>query len=345
MPLLVYSSRPPRVERFHTGFPMTTDHTRPVILIVGPTAGGKSSLALTLAQQLPGAGEIISADSMQVYRGMDIGTAKPSAAEQNLIPHHLIDLVEPNVPFSVDEWLKGAERLIVEIRQRRHWPIIVGGTNLYVKAFLEGLFDGPPADAVLRGELADWSLECLHAEVTRIDPPSAQRIHRNDRKRLMRAIEVHRATGKPLSEWQSQWTSTSRRKDVRLIGLDWPVEAINRRINARVRAMIEAGLVEEARRLHGSGRLGIQAREALGYKQLVAAFDGRCTLEAAIEQIKVETRRFARKQRTWLKSFRVQPDSCWIACQEEYSQDTVHKALRFIIDEPPQSSAPSSPLG
>lgn len=322
---------------------MTTDQTRPVILIVGPTAGGKSSLALALAQQLPGRGEIISADSMQVYRGMDIGTAKPNPAEQALIPHHLIDLVEPNVPFSVDEWLKGAERLLVEIRQRGRWPIIVGGTNLYVKAFLEGLFDGPPADEALRSELANWPLEQLHAEVTRIDPPSAERIHRNDRKRLTRAIEVHRATGQPLSHWQSQWSSAARRTDVRLIGLDWPVEAINRRINARVRAMIEAGLVEEVRLLHGSGCLGMQAREALGYKQLIAALDGHSTLEDAIEQIKVETRRFARKQRTWLKSFRVHPDSCWIACREDGSQDAVYQALRFIADEPPQCSAPSDP--
>ncbi len=319
---------------------MATDQTRPVILIVGPTAGGKSSLAMALAPQLPGGGEIISADSMQVYRGMDIGTAKPSAAEQALIPHHLIDLVEPNVPYSVDEWLKGAERLIAEIRGRGRWPIMVGGTNLYVKAFLDGLFDGPPADDALRRELADWSLEQLHTQVARLDPSSAQRIHPNDRKRLTRAIEVHRATGQPLSQWQSQWSSAARRADVRLIGLDWPVEAINRRINARVRAMIEAGLVEEVRHLHASGRLGIQAREALGYKQLLAAFEDRSTLEEAIEQIKVETRRFARKQRTWLKSFRVQPDSCWISCGEECSQEIIDKALKFIMGEAARGDAP-----
>jgi len=319
---------------------MTTEQTRPVILIVGPTAGGKSSLALALAPQLPGGGEIISADSMQVYRGMDIGTAKPSAAEQALIPHHLIDLVEPNVPYSVDEWLKGAERLIVEIRGRGRWPIVVGGTNLYVKAFLEGLFDGPPADEALRRELAGWSLEQLHAQVARLDPPSAQRIHPNDRKRLTRAIEVHRATGQPLSQWQSQWSSAARRADVRLIGLDWPSEEINRRINARVRAMIGAGLVEEARLLHRSGRLGMQAREALGYKQLIAAFEGGRTLDEAIEQIKVETRRFARKQRTWLKSFRIQPDSCWIACRDEVAQETTHKALKFILGDPARGDTP-----
>lgn len=302
----------------------------PVILIVGPTAGGKSGLALALAQQLPGGGEIISADSMQVYRGMDIGTAKPSHAERALVPHHLIDVVEPDQPYSVDDWLKATEQLIIEIRERHHWPIIVGGTNLYVKAFLEGLFDGPAPDEGLRDQLATWSLDQLHAEVMRVDAPSAERIHRNDRKRLTRAIEVHRATGQPLSHWQSQWNSSEPRRDVLLIGLEWPVEAINRRINARVRAMIEAGLVEEVRALHASGRLGMQAREALGYKQLIAALDGRGTIEEGIEQIKIETRRFARKQRTWLKSFRARPDSHWIACDGIDAQDISQEALAHI---------------
>ncbi len=302
----------------------------PVILIVGPTAGGKSGLALTLAQQLPGGGEIISADSMQVYRGMDIGTAKPSGDEQDLVAHHLIDIVDPDQPYSVDDWLKATEQLIIDIRARHRWPIIVGGTNLYVKAFLEGLFDGPAPDEGLRAQLANWSLDQLHAEVARVDPPSAERIHRNDRKRLTRAIEVQRSTGQPLSHWQSQWNSSSRRSDVLLIGLEWPVEAINRRINARVRAMIEAGLVEEVRALHASRRLGIQAREALGYKQLIAAFEGHSTVEDAIEQIKIETRRFARKQRTWLKSFRSRPDSHWITCEALDTQDIAKQALAHI---------------
>lgn len=303
---------------------------RRVILIVGPTAGGKSSLALALAQRLPGGGEIISADSMQVYRGMDIGTAKPTTGEQQLVPHHLIDVVEPDEPYSVDDWLKATEQCIDEIRARGHWPIIVGGTNLYVKAFLEGLFEGPPPDEALRAELARWSLEDLHAEVGRVDPASAERIHRNDRKRLTRALEVYRATGTPLTRWQSQWSSSRRRDDVLLIGLDWPPEAINRRINARVRAMLDAGLAEEVRSLHARGRLGPQAREALGYKQLLAASGGAIGLEDATEQIKIETRRFARKQRTWLKSFRVYPDSCWIACDDLTAQDIVEQSLTFI---------------
>jgi len=319
---------------------MTDAPQRPVILIVGPTAGGKSGLALALAQRLPEGGEIISADSMQVYRGMDIGTAKPSLAEQQLVPHHLIDVIEPEEPYSVDDWLSAALRLIDEIRKRKRRPIIVGGTNLYVKAFLEGLFDGPPPDEALRAQLAAQSTEQLHAEVSRIDPPSAERIHRNDRKRLTRALEVHRTTGTPLSAWQSQWSSAPPRGDVLLIGLVWPVEAINRRINARVRRMIDAGLAEEVRRLHTEGRLGMQAREALGYKQLIAAIEGRAALDDAVEQIKVETRRFARKQRTWLKSFRRHRRSLWIERGENTAQDVVNQALAFICES---TAAPDSP--
>lgn len=310
---------------------MSSDQTRPVIVIVGPTAGGKSALALALAQRLPEGGEIISADSMQVYRGMDIGTAKPGREEQSLVPHHLIDVIEPHEPYSVDAWLTAAERLIGEIRARGRRPIVVGGTNLYVKALLEGMFDGPPADENLRREAAAWPVERLHAEVARIDPAAAARIHRNDRKRLTRALEVFRATGRPLSQWQSQWGAASPR-EVLLIGLEWPVEAINRRINARVRSMIAAGLVEEVRRLHSQGRLGAQAREALGYKQLIAACEGRSTLEEAIEQIGIETRRFARKQRTWLKSFRRHPGSIWLDCGADCAQDVVEQALTLITD-------------
>lgn len=299
-----------------------------MILIVGPTAGGKSRLALELAQRLAGGGEIISADSMQVYRGMDIGTAKPTPAERRLVPHHLIDIVEPDEPWSVDEWLGAARRLVEEIRRRGKWPIIVGGTNLYVKAFLEGLFDGPPPNEALRAELAEWPVERLHDELAVLDPAAAERIHRNDRKRLTRAIEVHRATGRRLSEAQSQWGTGSPREDVLLIGLDWPVEAINRRINARVRAMVEAGMVEEVKRLRG--RLGPQAREALGYKQLLAAIDGGAALDDAVEQTKIETRRFARKQRTWLKGFRRYERSLWIVCGTTNTQDVVAQSLAFI---------------
>ena len=321
---------------------------RPVILILGPTAGGKTALSLALAQRLPGGGEIVSADSMQVYEGMDIGTAKATPEERAQVPHHLIDLVEPDESFTVNDWLTAAQSAIADIRRRGRWPVVVGGTNLYVKAFLDGLFQGPPANEGLRAALAALPTEELHRRLAAVDAAAAQRIHPNDRKRLTRALEVFEATGRPISEWQRQWDDVSERPggnglgddlaepgagcaDVAVVGLDWPVEAINPRINARVKAMVAAGLVEEARRLWASGGLGRQAREALGYKQLIEHFEGRATLEEAVEQIKVETRRFARKQRTWLKRLRHRRPAIWIDAATNEAQTIIEQALTFCV--------------
>jgi tRNA dimethylallyltransferase len=284
-------------------------------VIVGPTAGGKSALAVALARALQHAtglpGHVVTADSMQVYRGMDIGTAKPTAAEQAGVAHHLIDLVEPTQPFTVEQWLRLADGTIADVRQQGGVPIVVGGTHFYVKAFLEGLFEGPGSDQALRAELHAMPDEQRWAELVRVDPASAARLHRNDARRVVRALEVYRLTGEPISAHQSQWDQGQRRPDAFLVGLDWPTEAINRRINARVRAMVEQGLVEEVRSLWSAGLLprGSQAREALGYKQLIACFEieksgRRPDLDDAIERIKIETRRFAKNQRTWLRRLR-----------------------------------------
>ena len=290
-------------------------------VIVGPTAGGKSGLAVRLALEFErlglGRGEIVSCDSVQVYRGLDIGSAKPTRAEQRGVVHHLIDLIEPTERFSVSDWLTRAEAAIQEIRDREKIPIVVGGTHLYVKAFLEGLFEGPDPDPGLRAELEAMDPIERRAELERVDPEAAERIHRNDHRRTIRAIEIHRLTGRPISALQTQWDTGIARRDCVLVGLDWPTEAINRRINARVGTMIERGLVAEARRLWEADRLGPTARDALGYKQLSAHFRGECTLEEAIERIKVETRRFGKNQRTWLRRLRRTPGSVWIeACAE-----------------------------
>lgn len=278
---------------------------RTIPVIVGPTAGGKSAIAVELAlldsREGGPAGEVISADSMQVYRGLDIGSAKPTMEERRGVPHHLIDIREPTEAFSLHDWLALAEQAVAAIRGRGGSPIVVGGTHLYVKAFLEGLADVPEADPELRGALEGLPPAELRQELERVDPVAAERIHPNDLKRTIRAIEVHRATGRPLSELQSQWDRARARADARLVMLDLSPEETSRRINARVRSMIELGLVDEARRLWRGGRLGPQAREALGYKQLVEHFEGRATLEEAVEQIKIETRRFAKNQRTWLR--------------------------------------------
>jgi tRNA dimethylallyltransferase len=308
-----------------------TPPNRPIILILGPTASGKTELAIALAQQLPGGGECICADSMQVYRGMDIGTAKPTVAEQAAAPHHVIDVADPaDDDFSVDRWLELAEQAIMDIRSRGTWPIVVGGTNLYIQSLLFGLFDGPPPDAERRARLNAMPLSELRLWLERIDPEAAARIHPNDRKRTVRAIEVHEATGRPISEQQTQWTPERMRSDVLIIGLDVPVEAINRRINARVKAMVEAGLFDEVRALHEAGRLGRQAAEALGYKQVIDHLEGRLSAEDAVEQIKIRTRRFAKQQRTWLRRFRSLAGLTWIEASEKSTQDIANQALTHI---------------
>ena len=303
-------------------------------VIVGPTAGGKSGLAVRLALEFErlglGRGEIVSCDSVQVYRGLDIGSAKPTREQQRGVVHHLIDLIEPTESFSVSDWLTRAEAAIQEIRDREKIPIVVGGTHLYVKAFLEGLFAGPDPDPGLRAELEAMDPIERRAELERVDPEAAERIHRNDHRRTIRAIEIHRLTGRPISALQEQWDTGIARRDCVLVGLDWPTGPINRRINARVGTMIERGLVAEARRLWEADRLGPTAREALGYKQLAAHFRGECSLDQAIERIKIQTRRFGKNQRTWLRRLRQTPASVWIHAAAEPSDDWVDIVLRCL---------------
>ena len=307
------------------------DPPRPIV-ILGPTAGGKSELAVALARQLNG--QIIGADSMQVYRHMDAGTAKPPAHLRRCVTHHLIDIVQPTQRFTVADWLERADTLIAQIQASGDCPIVVGGTNLYIKALLEGLFDGPTTDPRFRDQLEMVPNDDLHLRLQAVDTESAQRIHPNDRKRMIRALEVYHVTGQPISQLQRQWDpphtgsapGPSHRHNPILIGLDWPIEAINRRINARVKAMFypskvsqdalenstpqnaqdtppPESLPDEVARLHRQDLLGYQASQALGYKQVIDHIQGLCTLEEAYEKTKILTRRFAKTQRTWLKRF------------------------------------------
>lgn len=293
----------------------------PVPVIAGPTASGKSDLAVEAALALIAMGhpaEIVTADAYQIYRGLDIGTAKPTLAERRGIPHHLIDIVEPTVRFTVADWLAAAHAAIADIQRRGAVPIVVGGTHLYIKALLDGLFDGPPADAALRDELRARGRDTLRAELERIDPPAAARIHPNDERRTIRAIEVFRLTGKAISMQQTQWDMPHASCRVphafRLFALSWPTEDLNRRINARVRGMMDSGLLAEVHTLHQQARLGPQAREALGYKQLIEHLEGRCTEDEAVERIKIETRRFAKNQRTWLRRLGMTPGAMSLDC-------------------------------
>lgn len=307
-------------------------------VIVGPTAGGKTAVAVELAFAFEragwGPGEVVTADAFQVYRGMDIGTAKPTAQEQRGVLHHLIDLVEPTERFTVHDWLMRAEPVIKEIRDRGRTPIVVGGTNLYVKAFLDGLFDGPQPSEAVKAEVAAMSQPDRRAELERVDAGAFLRIHASDVRRTVRALEVFRETGTPISVLQAQWDAERvGRPDAVLVGLDWNVDALNRRINARVKAMLEGGLVEEARGLFEGGRLGDQAREAIGYKQLLPVFEGRQSLEDARERVKIETRRLGKNQRTWLRRLSARPGSVWIPATDEKPEDIAQSIVCKLFSE------------
>jgi tRNA dimethylallyltransferase len=307
-------------------------------IIAGPTASGKTALGVAVCEALAARGlaaEVVTADAFQIYRGMDIGTAKPTAEERKGVPHHLIDLVEPEAAFTVADWLRDAESTIATLRARGVVPVVVGGTHLYVKSLIDGMFEGPGADESLRAELRARPLAELRAELERVDPVAAARIHANDSRRTIRALEVFRLTGVAISAQQGQWDSARAAGDRVLVALEWPAEVLSSRINTRVRAMVAAGLVEEVEGLWRAGRFGAQSREAVGYRQLIEYFemreraggveaggaeaggmDGKRrraeTLDEAIERVKIQTRQVAKSQRTWIRRLRTTPSARFI---------------------------------
>ncbi len=314
------------------------ENERPIIVLAGPTAGGKTAIAIELARRLPGGAECNCADSMQIYRGMDIGTAKPNAAERATVPHHLFDIADPaEDSFTVDRWKRLAEEIIADIRSRGAWPIVVGGTNLYIKALLEGLFEGPGPDPRIRAELESNEMKSLRRELESIDPAAASRIHANDRRRTIRALEVFRQSGRPISDHQQQWDCGNVRDDALILILDYPREVINRRINSRVKQMMEHGFLDEVRGLRDRNGLGRQAREALGYKQLLAFFEGKYTLDEAVEQIKISTRRYAKQQRTWLRRFRLLQRSQAFSVAEEAAEPPIESMVAWILAQAKQN--------
>lgn len=283
-------------------------------MLVGPTAGGKSVLAVELALRL-GAAEIVSADSMQVYRGLDIGTAKPPWADRRGVPHHLLDVADPHEgEFTLAQWLREARQVIDRIHSKGSVAIVVGGTNLYVRALLEGLAEAPATNPALRAELEAMPTEALRAELERADAATADRIHPRDRRRTLRALELHRLTGRRPSEVRNQWKDEPNDlpPGVALVGLEWEVPEINRRINDRVRGMLRAGLVDEVAALLKRGRLTRQADAAIGYREIRQHLEGVRSLEEAVEQIKIRSRRLGKQQRTWLRRFRMIPGSIWL---------------------------------
>jgi len=276
-----------------------------VTFILGCTGCGKGSLGRELATRV--GGEIVSIDSMKVYRRMDIGTAKPSREVRAKLPHHLIDVAEPSEEFSVARYVELADAAIADIQRRGHPVFVVGGTPLYVKALLEGLFEGPGADETLRERLRVEAERlggaALHERLRGVDPEAADRIHANDLRRVVRALEVFELTGKPISSLQEQW-DRQRRYECLIIGLRRDRQDQSHRTNDRVRRMIDAGLVEEVRGLLAESRpLSATARKAVGYAEIIEHLQGGCSLAHAVEMIKINTRQLAKAQRTWFKRF------------------------------------------
>ena len=281
---------------------------KPLLVIIGATASGKSELALQVAART--GSELLSVDSMQVYRGMDIGTAKPAADEQRRVRHHLIDVVEPTDTFTVARFVEMADATIADAAARKVPLVATGGTPLYYKALFEGMFEGPGASREIRDRLRLLSNDALHARLAAVDPAAASRLHRNDTKRLIRALEVHELTGQPISALQKEWGDPRPRHPAVWVGLDWDRDALNRRINARVKAMVEAGWLDETRQLLARhGELSRTAAEATGYAELIAHLRGTISLDDAIEQIKIATRQLARRQMKWFRRFR---DVTWL---------------------------------
>lgn len=277
---------------------------RSSFLLTGPTGCGKSSLALDLAEQRNA--EIVSMDSMTLYRDFDIGTAKPSAEDRARVPHHLIDVLEPSESGSVAWWLERASQCVTEIKGRGRVALFVGGTPLYLKALLRGLFRGPAADHELRRQLEAEAQRSgapdLHARLQAIDPIAASRIHTNDLRRIVRALEVFESTGKPISEWQQEWIREPSADGPKVICLDVPRAELYARIDRRVLAMLEAGWLDEARRLREmSPPPSREASAAVGYRDLWAFLDGKASWDDTVALIQRRTRNYAKRQLTWFR--------------------------------------------
>ena len=311
-----------------------------MILILGVTGSGKGRLAFDLAKDL--GAEIISIDSMKVYRRMDIGTAKPPKEARAQVKHHLIDIIEPSDSFSVRSFLDNALEAIKQIKAGNKSVVAVGGTSLYIKALLYGLFEGPAADKQIRAELRaraeTQGLDQLYRQLTQVDPEAAARIHQNDARRIIRALEVYELTGKPISSFQRQWNPQQTSDERRATNYDWTIIGLrrdkteeNKRINARVKKMIAAGLVDEVKSLLSEEKpLSAQARCAIGYAEVIDHLSGKTTLEDAIELIKKNTRRLAKSQRTWFKTFR---SVHWLDIVSTESDQTIFRHCKKLISD------------
>ena len=283
-----------------------------LVVILGPTASGKTSLSLHLAERMRG--EVVSCDSVAVYREFDIGTAKPSVDERRRVPHHLLDIAAPDKVVTAGDYSRAARRAIQEINSRGYMPIVVGGTGLYLRALLEGLFAGPPRSEQLRARLREGAsergAEYLHKLLRRLDPVAARAIHANDVPKVIRALEVSLTSRRPMTDLWGQGRDPLHGFRVLRLGLNPEREALYQRINARAREMFSRGLVEESRTLRERYSGAARPLSSLGYKQALEYLDGALSLEQAIAAAQQGHRNFAKRQMTW---FRREPDVHWIA--------------------------------
>lgn len=314
----------------HTSPP---DGTPLLRVLLGPTASGKERIAVECARQLNA--ELISVDSMKIYRQLDIGTAKPDASQRQAVPHHALDFVAPQSTFSVADYVSVAEAAIEKIASRGRSIILSGGTALYYKALLEGLFDGPPADpavrSALRAKAEAVGPAALHDELASVDSATAARVHPNDVRRVVRALEVFRTTGKPMSQHQVQWSDAAgadrmqSRFRCRMVGLAWPRPMLHQRIAERVGRMMAAGLEDEARWVYlNRESLSRTPLQAVAYKEFFPFFEGAVSLSDAVERLVQNSRQLAKSQMTWFRKFPVQ----WIEMAEQDVAATAGAVLR-----------------
>ncbi|MEW6593948.1 MAG: tRNA (adenosine(37)-N6)-dimethylallyltransferase MiaA [Thermodesulfobacteriota bacterium] len=316
------------------------DHL-PVVCLVGPTAIGKTGLSLVLANELHA--EIVSVDSMQVYRCLDIGTAKATPEERQRVPHHLIDIVNPDEEYHVARFIADAPAAIRAIRDRGRLPLLVGGTGLYLKGLLEGLFHVPPIPREIRNALQQRlegeGEKALHAELARLDPESARRIPPGDRQRLLRALEIMEASGIPWSQWLSQKEQTPLLDNVLVIGLDCDRERLYRRINRRVAQMAEAGLLDEVRGLLARGYdPRLKPLQSIGYRHMIRYLGGELGWEQTLELLARDTRRYAKRQITW---FRHMTGIQWFAPEQI---EAVRERVEHFLSASPHGTPPAGPL-
>lgn len=272
-------------------------------MVAGPTASGKSDLAVHLAEKL--GAEIVGADSRQIFRLMDVGTAKPSAEQRARVPHHLVDVIDPDEDYDVAAWRSAAMSALADIHARGRVAIVCGGTGLYLRSLMRGLFAGPPADAGVRANLVAEeaaSPGCLHARLRSVDPESAARIHANDLLRVVRALEVHVTTGRPLSTWLGEHGLSERPFDTLMVEVDVATDELRQKIAERSRAIVDGGIVEELASLYAGGYApSTRAFDAIGYRQAAACLDGKLAKRDLADAIALATTQYAKRQRTWLR--------------------------------------------